>query len=1555
MIEDSISGEAAKKLVADVVSVEFSDPSLVWTGKIDSDTTIGELKETNNLDIQYSDELEQEEIAAINASEVYAGDWILISLQPFSSEETLTVTMKNGESFVIRVTDASITTRVITADGKDYLITVTYGNEAQIPYSAELEAEEILPDSEDYSSYLEKAENALGWDEGAADYARLFDIRIVDKDDHETHYQPAEGSTVEVRIELADFEAEAGSVVHFEEEPKVMETDLEGNAFSLKTGSFSVYAVVSSGATTNLDGNTFAIVNTYTNNALKNANQVIDNQQRLQATGVRILEFEGTTYVSGPDVSFWKFTKVPGTTNQYYIQDENGNYLNISSSYVCVSGTPQAINVTTDTRRPGKVRLMRNNYALNNWASSTDQGFYCGTWSDNCEWLTLFSMSEVFHDWAKKISVTDLVAKHEEENPVKNVIIYTRIWNETTDAFDYYAVTKDGYLVPVYDVGDSIGWSDSLSDDPEKWDMIVHTTSGSPNGYFDFMNENCYLLPSGGGIQAEDDPDDPGDLGINMEGWSLGDYGTTLRHWDADNSAYYGFSYDPQQMKLISTSDESKQIELFFAAADPSESPYAGQELHEVETLDGKTQGITIKMYDFNGTRLSQNWPPRSYEMTQVLGSNSVNSTNDNGVGYANQNLVYAVLGSDGYPVATQTNRSLNQLFNSSHFVAEANNLFVKQVYDETGYFQYDSSKNYAYLDQDNQQFILYREVAAPAFESGTTPSGQKGNFFPFDSLEALAAQGSVFADRTVLYDGDLNLMSPDNPQMGQLLYKVPYPNESNYNSYFFGMTMEADFYQGPDGKDQKGNDTVYEFNGDDDMWVFIDGVRILDIGGCHGAVSGTINFATGVVKVNGSRPFETTIKDLFRSAGKLPNGDAWNETEAAKYFKGNTFADYTQHSFKMFYLERGAYASNLKVNFNLLTVEPGTFVLEKKLPDYVQEEYGDTLFAYQIFVVENGRETLYTPQEGKHVIYEGSGSRVVPEGQEESEGFKKSLTIGGKTFQNVYLLKPDEAIIIPVADKNVQYYVREIGIDRSVYEKVYANGTELSIGAVEGTANDVYPVWSAAVDTSTVQNRGRVTYENVPREESVHNLRIRKVIDSPLEDPDARFRFDVSLESWNTNGLVPYRNGIYYIVKTNDNGEDQYYKYEGTTLVEADEPVPMRAGLSGSIVIPEDYTILIKGLMASADFLVTENIAESTEGYSYVSTTVENAGPVQVDGSLGSIQPNADNKDALVTITNRPHKLIIVEKDWEDGDFVTDHADIYAALYEKKVSGDHEELLLVPDSVQKLEWDAVSEKYRALFYLPDVDMDKYVAREVQVTLDQNGKVTSVDKYIEEGSVITLAGETTVQSAEDGDASDSYVVHYETGEKETVTDQTDQAAYTARTDTVTNVLPKISFYKINENTDVGKSYLSGAVFAQEDIDGNPVKDSSGKEISYKSDESGLLFADKYFSDGVYYFHETKAPVGYVLLEHRIVLTVSEGHITVQMENPGVTMYLNQISDPTALNKEFRFEIMNNPGAALPSTGGNGTSLFYLIGMLLTGIAGAGMMKIRQGTVPMSFS
>ena len=219
--------EAAKKFVADVASVEFSSPELVWVGKVDEATTVGALKEANGLEVQYSAELTEEQIAEINSNTVETGDWALISVLPFTSEETLTVTMKNGDQWTVKVTDAQISTHVITAKGEDYIITVTYGPEAEIPDKAQLRAEEIVEKSEEYAVYLERALEAIGKtggdiiiaeedDESGDDitFARFFDISILSEG---KKIEPASPVEVEIRY-LGNHDSFADGlmeVVHF--------------------------------------------------------------------------------------------------------------------------------------------------------------------------------------------------------------------------------------------------------------------------------------------------------------------------------------------------------------------------------------------------------------------------------------------------------------------------------------------------------------------------------------------------------------------------------------------------------------------------------------------------------------------------------------------------------------------------------------------------------------------------------------------------------------------------------------------------------------------------------------------------------------------------------------------------------------------------------------------------------------------------------------------------------------------------------------------------------------------------------------------------------------------------------------------------------------------------------------------------------------------------------------------------------------------------------------------------------------------------------------------
>lgn len=141
--------------------------------------------------------------------------------------------------------------------------------------------------------------------------------------------------------------------------------------------------------------------------------------------------------------------------------------------------------------------------------------------------------------------------------------------------------------------------------------------------------------------------------------------------------------------------------------------------------------------------------------------------------------------------------------------------------------------------------------------------------------------------------------------------------------TYHFGMQAVIPFSMTANGKmnaaDENSDDIKFDFSGDDDVWVFVDGKLVLDIGGIHNEMAGTMNFATNEWKVLKSTDNINTgtVGDMNgqKMTGKLFN--TGSETGVLGTDR-ETFAATTSHTLTVFYLERGAGASNCKIRFNL-------------------------------------------------------------------------------------------------------------------------------------------------------------------------------------------------------------------------------------------------------------------------------------------------------------------------------------------------------------------------------------------------------------------------------------------------------------------------------------------------------------------------------------------------------------------------------------------------------------------------------------------------------------
>lgn len=138
--------------------------------------------------------------------------------------------------------------------------------------------------------------------------------------------------------------------------------------------------------------------------------------------------------------------------------------------------------------------------------------------------------------------------------------------------------------------------------------------------------------------------------------------------------------------------------------------------------------------------------------------------------------------------------------------------------------------------------------------------------------------------------------------------------NSATYN-YGYGMKMEFQFRLTEDGKvldsNKKEAPIRFEFSGDDDVWVYIDGNLVLDLGGQHGKAKGTIDFSNNTSTVSAVKPSYNSSKQGTNVTNKfsLLNDNTTDGTISHKTT--------TEHTLVMYYMERGQWESNMRVQFN--------------------------------------------------------------------------------------------------------------------------------------------------------------------------------------------------------------------------------------------------------------------------------------------------------------------------------------------------------------------------------------------------------------------------------------------------------------------------------------------------------------------------------------------------------------------------------------------------------------------------------------------------------------
>lgn len=616
----------------------------------------------------------------------------------------------------------------------------------------------------------------------------------------------------------------------------------------------------------------------------------------------------------------------------------------------------------------------------------------------------------------------------------------------------------------------------------------------------------------------------------------------------------------------------------------------------KLNTVDNRKDGITVNLFDYDNSinsnhtlKFNDGKPNNESDYNRWTGFLS-----NIGSKAPYQGIMSNLMGQDSdgnytYPVlAVGNGESASYLFSNDQVAGktsypDVNKLFTK---DADGYYEYNSALNYAYLNGSN--FEVY-DIPATCQKANDTGGGKDtGGFFPFNPL---------VSDCGTLSNGIRNIESGTG---------------SKTVDYHFGMTMSADFIQPEDGL-VNGKDMQFEFSGDDDVWVYIDGVLVLDIGGIHDAISGSINFKTGAVKVGNTT--STTLKTLFQNAG-----------ESTADFEGDTFSDYSGHTINFYYLERGQGASNCHLKFNLTTMPEGSVAVEKQLSNTDKEKYANVDFKFQLLAQDIvSTDPISEKETYSDTNYVYLDSAVLNDENNTSVTFNTE-TIGETTYKKVFTLKPGQRAIFSGLKKNRKYIVREIGVKSEEYDKVFINKVEITDQTGNITAGE-----------ATVASRPLVVFTNNCSAVNSRELQITKKIKDDIYVDDT-FSFRIQLSNQD-NVLVPYANGDYYL--KDEDGNYWYYNASGAPTFNGSDAIVCgrKTTDDGTVTgVPAGYTVAVTSILSGTSFRV-EEVNLDSEKYDTPDKAVNNADASVVTDTDGHIADGSIKlgQDANVVVTNTP------------------------------------------------------------------------------------------------------------------------------------------------------------------------------------------------------------------------------------------------------------------------------------------------------------------------------
>lgn len=383
--------------------------------------------------------------------------------------------------------------------------------------------------------------------------------------------------------------------------------------------------------------------------------------------------------------------------------------------------------------------------------------------------------------------------------------------------------------------------------------------------------------------------------------------------------------------------------------------------------------------------------------------------------------------------------------------------------------------------------------------------------------------------------------------------------NDGPYNEYTsksgnqnFGMKFSTEFYLPEDGT-YKGQPLKFEFTGDDDVWVFIDGQLVLDMGGLHKNVIGTIDFKTGYTKIYGNN----AVTDYHALDGKvsLSSNEVNGSDKSGNYVAGYIYGDMEEaaqnaggagieerrleserctsidlskgeHTLDFYLVERAPYGSNCTIDFTLPVMPKGNLNVVKNVQGEGQNPDADYTFKVQ------------KQENGQWKDYDSAGN-------------------GG-----VFTLKEDGKKNIPLGDKGV-YRVAEID----------NQGAAATTWTGDGTAEmDGQQEWQVVTVDDVTKSYNLICTNSFIDRSQTHSLIVEKQVTGENPVPGVQFPFDITLDVSECSVKE------FNVTCTMPDGTTEGVRFNGEKAVLED------------ILLKDDESVTIEGLPYGSQYSVSED-----------------------------------------------------------------------------------------------------------------------------------------------------------------------------------------------------------------------------------------------------------------------------------------------------------------------------------------------------------------------------